>query len=189
MTAPDPAPTSPALTAAVLAEGRALIERTGLAITDTEWATLAANDFGLGRLRVEGFVFIDLLRTSRVRITLLVLLPSQTLPEHLHPAYGTEPGKEETLRCLWGETKVVMPGEPTPGLVIPTGKETFYTVRHAVTIRPGQQCTVPPVTRHWFQAGPEGAVNLAFQNRVDETHNIFTEDSGTGCPIPSTTTY
>ncbi len=184
-----PATPDEALIQAVLAEGTALIKRTGLAITDAEWATLKANDFGLGRLRIEGFVFIDLLRTNRIRITLLVLLPNQTLPEHLHPTYPGEPGKEETLRCLWGETRVVMPGDPTPDLVIPSGKDAFYTSRHAVTIRPGEQCTVPPVTRHWFQAGPEGAVNLAFQNRVDETLNIFTEDTGTGCPIPSTTTY
>jgi D-lyxose ketol-isomerase len=181
----NPAPDD-ALVQSVLAEGAALIQRTGFAITEADWATLKANDFGLGRLRIEGFVYIDLLRTSRVRITLLVLLPNQTLPEHLHPAYGTEPGKEETLRCLWGETRVVLPGEPTPGLTVPPGKDDFYTVRHAVTLRPGEQCTVPPVTRHWFQAGPEGAVNLAFQNRVDETHNIFTDDGSSGCPIPST---
>jgi quercetin dioxygenase-like cupin family protein len=179
-----PSPSSSSEEALALANAKALIERTGLAITPQEWSTLRANDFGFGQLLIEGFVFIDLLRTERVRITLLVLLPNQTLPEHLHPAYGDEPGKEETLRCLWGKTHVVMPGEPTPGLIVPAGKEAFYTVRHAVTLRSGEQCTVPPVTRHWFQAGPDGSVNLAFQNRVDEAHNIFTEDGG-NCPIPA----
>lgn len=168
---------------AVLAEARALIHQTGLAITDADWAKLRANDFGFGNLRVEGFVFIDLLRTDRVRITLLVLLPNQTLPEHLHPAYCDEPGKEETLRCLWGETRVVLVGEPTPGLIVPDGKEAFYTARHAITLRPGEQFTVSPGTRHWFQAGLAGSVNMAFQNRVDETRNVFTEDGGI-CPVP-----
>jgi D-lyxose ketol-isomerase len=167
---------------AVLAEARALIERTGLVITDNDWAMLRANDFGFGQLRVEGFVYIDLLRSDRLRITLLVLLPNQTLPEHLHPACGSEAGKEETLRCLWGETLVVMPGMATAGLTVPAGKEAVYTARHAVTLRPGEQCTVPPGTRHWFQAGPDGSVNLAFQNRVDESLNIFTEEGGV-CPV------
>jgi len=171
-------------TEAVLAEARALIAHCGLILTDEERASLRANDFGFGQLRTEGFVFIDLLRTARVRTTLLVLLPNQTLPEHLHPAYGTEPGKEETLRCLWGETRVVLPGDPTPGLTVPAGKEPFYTARRAVILRPGGQCTVPPGTRHWFQAGPEGSVNLAFQNRVDESRNRFTEKSGV-CPVPA----
>jgi D-lyxose ketol-isomerase len=176
----------PALTQTILAEASALIRKTGLVLTAADWSSLAVNDFGLGRLRIEGFAFIDLLRTARVRITLLVLLPNQTLPEHLHPAYDGEPGKEETLRCLWGLTRVIVPGVPTPGLAIPAGKEAFYTVRHAITLHPGDQYTVPPVTRHWFQAGPEGSVNLAFQNRVDETRNIFTDDGSSGCPIPPT---
>jgi len=181
--APIQVPLDRAMVAAAHAEAVALIRRTGLVFTPEEWAKLAVNDFSLGRLRIEGWAFIDLLRTPRTRITLLVLLPHQTLPEHLHPAYEGEAGKEETLRCLWGQTKVVVPGEPTPGLLIPEGKDHYYTVRHAITLQPGEQCTVPPLTKHWFQAGPEGAVNMAFQNRVDETLNIFTDPGSSGCPI------
>ncbi len=39
---------------------------------------------------------------------------------------------------------------------------------------------------HWFQGGPSGSVNLVFQNRVDETKNIFTDPNSLGCPIKLT---
>ena len=37
-----------------------------------------------------------------------------------------------------------------------------------------------------FQAGPAGSVNLTFQNRVDETKNIFDDPDSDGCPIKLT---
>ena len=170
----------------VHAQAVELIRRTGFPLTAADWAELKVNDFGLGDLRGEGFVFADLLRTPRVRATLLVLLPGQTLPEHRHPPYEGEPGKEETLRVLWGETRVYVPGAAnSPAISIPAGKEAFYTSRHEVVIRSGEQYTVGPNLAHWFQGGPEGSVNLAFQNRVDEDRNIFTDPNSTGCPIPA----
>ena len=50
----------------------------------------------------------------------------------------------------------------------------------------GEQCTVKPNHAHWFQGGLEGSVNLAFQNRVNEDLNIFTDPASTGCPVPMT---
>lgn len=43
-----------------------------------------------------------------------------------------------------------------------------------------------PGIKHWFQAGPEGSVNMTFQNRVDETRNIFDDPDSEGCPIKLT---
>lgn len=172
---------------AVFEMGLELISKVDFPLTESDRAELGVNDFGLGDLRNEGFVFADLLRTDRVRMTLLVLLPHQTLPEHLHPTYDDEPGKEETLRCLWGETRIYVPGPPNnPDVLIPKGKEDWYTSRHEIVIRPGEQYSVQPNNAHWFQGGPEGAVNLALQNRVNEDHNIFTDPKSTGCPIPMT---
>jgi D-lyxose ketol-isomerase len=181
-----PAP-NPELAKAVFQQGVELIRKIDFPLTPADWAELKVNDFGLGDLRNEGFVFADLLRTDRVRLTLLILLPYQSLPEHLHPPYGSEPGKEETLRCLWGETRVYVPGTPNnPAIRIPKGKEAYYTSLHEVVIRPGEQCTVKPNLAHWFQGGTEGGVNLAFQNRVNEDLNIFTDPASTGCPVPMT---
>jgi D-lyxose ketol-isomerase len=183
----DTKPPTPALDVAkaVFQQGLELIRKVDFPLTEADWAELKVNDFGLGDLRNEGFVFADLLRTDRVRVTLLILLPHQTLPEHLHPPYADEAGKEETLRCLWGETRIYVPGDPNnPNIRVPQGKETWYTSRHEVVIRPGEQFSVSPGLAHWFQGGPEGAVNLAFQNRVNEDHNVFTDPQSTGCPIP-----
>lgn len=164
-----------------------LIRKSGFPVTEAEWQNLAVNDFGLGRLREEGFAFIDILRSPRIRITLLVLLPNQTLPQHLHPAYENEPGKEETLRVIYGSTKVYTKGEQSnPAMRIPSGKDPYYTARQEVALTAGQQYTVPPTIEHWFQAGPEGSVNICFQNRVDETKNLFYDPKSSGCPIKPT---
>jgi hypothetical protein len=72
-----------------------LLRRSGFPITDAEWKAMEISDFGLGNLRSEGFSFIDILRSARLRITLIALLPNQTLPQHVHPPYEGEQGKEQ----------------------------------------------------------------------------------------------
>jgi D-lyxose ketol-isomerase len=161
-----------------------LICRSGFPITDGEWEALEISDFGLGNLRAEGFAFIDILRSARLRITLIALLPNQSLPQHVHPPYEGEQGKEETLRVLSGQTKVCIKGKATdPDMLIPPGKEPFYTAREQVRLNTGEQYTVPPGIEHWFQGGPEGSVNICFQNRVDENRNRFWDPQSLGCPI------
>jgi D-lyxose ketol-isomerase len=161
-----------------------LFRRSGFPFTDAEWEAMEISDFGLGNLRSEGFAFIDILRSARLRITLIALLPNQTLPQHVHPPYEGEPGKEETIRVLSGKTKVYIKGNATaPGLLIPAGKDPFYTARQEIFLIPGGQYTVPPGIEHWFQGGPEGSVNICFQNRVDENKNRFWDPQSFGCPI------
>ena len=62
-----------------------LIRKSGFLLSDQEQQDLAVNDMGLGHIQQEGLVFVDILRSARLRITILVLLPNQTLPQHLHP--------------------------------------------------------------------------------------------------------
>lgn len=161
-----------------------LLRRSGFPITPEEWEAMEISDFGLGNLRSEGFAFIDILRSERLRITLIALLPDQALPQHRHPPYDGEQGKEETLRVLSGQTRVYIEGdEAAPGMPIPEGKEPFYTSRQQICLNPGEQYTVPPNIEHWFQGGPEGSVSICFQNRVDETKNLFRDPQSFGCPI------
>lgn len=175
------------LNQSVFEQGMELLRKADFPLTDADRAELAVNDFGLGDLRNEGMVFGDLLRTDIVRFTVLILLPGQTLPEHLHPPYDDEAGKEESLRCLWGETRIYIPGEENnPNIRIPDGKDAWYTSRHEIVLHPGEQYSVQPNVAHWFQGGPEGTVFLTIQNRVNEDHNIFTDPKSTGCPIPMT---
>jgi D-lyxose ketol-isomerase len=171
--------------AEVLAQARALVIRSGFPITAAELDALQVNDFGLGDVLQEGAVFYDLFRSARIRITLLILLPGQTLPQHAHPAYDNEPGKEETMRVLWGQARVYTEGEGDE-IRVPAGKTAYYTARRQVTLHPGEQCTIAPGIEHWFQAGEEGAVTLTFQNRVDETRNVFLDPRSTGCQIKHT---
>jgi D-lyxose ketol-isomerase len=163
-----------------------LIAKSGLVLTENERTQLAINDLGLGDINKEGFAFVDILRTQRLRITLIVLLPNQTLPQHVHPPYEGEIGKEETLRVLYGHTKVFVEGESPTTAEIPEGKEQYYTARQEFALDAGEQYTVLPGIKHWFQAGPEGSVNMTFQNRVDETRNLFDDPDSLGCPIKLT---
>ncbi len=168
-------------------KAKALIKRSGLILSEHDWQQFAVNDFGLGDIYREGLLFVDILRSDRLRITVIVLLPHQSIPQHRHPSYDTESGKEETLRVLYGHTQVFIEGtQNNTHAPIPSEKEAYYTVKHKIALDAGQQYTVPPGTKHWFQAGPEGSVNMTFQNRVDETKNIFDDPNSLGCPIKLT---
>lgn len=168
----------------IMRQAKDLINGSGFPVTPAELERLEVNDFGLGHPEKEGFAFIDILRSPRLRITLLVLLPGQTLPQHVHPRYEGEVGKEETLRVLYGATRVYIKGGGCVGPInIPADKDPYYTARTEIALQPGEQFTVEPETEHWFQGGPEGSVNICFQNRVDENRNIFFDPQSTGCPI------
>lgn len=161
-----------------------LLKQSGFPVTDKELESAAVNDFGLDNIEEEGFVLIDLLRTDRVRTNLMIMLPYQTLPQHMHPHYDGPNGKEETIRVLQGQTKVYVEGEPNnPNMIIPKGKGDYYTARHEINLEVGEQYSVPPTVKHWFQAGPEGSVNIAFQNRVNEDYNEFYDPESAGCKI------
>jgi D-lyxose ketol-isomerase len=171
---------------AVTQQVKDLIQTSGFILSADEWSRLALNDMGLGDILTEGFAFVDILRSPKLRITILVLLPNQSLPQHVHPPYDDEPGKEETLRVLYGHTKVFVEGEACSNLHIPKGKEPYYTARQEIAMDAGGQYTIAPGIKHWFQAGPQGSVSMTFQNRVDETRNLFDDPDSLGCPITMT---
>ena len=170
----------------ILAEAQELIAKSGFQLSPEELERLEVNDFGLGDVRKEGFVFVDILRSDQLRIVIIVLLPNQTLPQHIHPPYeGETTGKEETLRVLYGQTRVYSETQKADeeGAMIPEGKGKYYTDRNAVLLNVSEQFVIPPNTSHWFQACAEGSVNITFQKRVDETRNIFFDPDSTGCQI------
>ncbi|MBD3242945.1 MAG: hypothetical protein GF331_20300 [Chitinivibrionales bacterium] len=157
-----------------------LIRHAGVSVTEEELAGMALVDFGMHDIRREGVQLVDILLTDELRITVLVLLPNQTLPEHMHPAYGNCPGKEETVRVVYGECRVYVPGLDTMQAgFLPSGKEAYYTARNEAVLRPVQTFTVEPGMPHWFQAGPQGCVTYGYYNRVDESQNVFTDPNVT----------
>ncbi|NLG84622.1 MAG: D-lyxose/D-mannose family sugar isomerase [Firmicutes bacterium] len=153
-----------------------MIRGAGIAITEEETENIEVVDFGLGHLAVEGAQILTFFSTARVSVKVIALFPYQTEPEHWHPAIGDDPGKEETIRVVWGTVRFYLPGEPTASPeAIPPGKESFYTVRHEVLLHPCQQLTIEPGTKHWFKAGPEGAVMYSFSTCARDVMDRFSD--------------
>lgn len=151
------------------------LSRAGIVLTPDERKRIEVADFGLGKLEKTGLELITYVNTDRCCAKDLVVFPRQTCPEHLHPPVDGEAGKEETFRCRWGEVYLYVPGDPTPaprGLP-PLGDDLYYSARHEVVLRPGDQYTLTPGTAHWFQGGPEGAVVSEFSTRSRDEYDVF----------------
>ncbi len=161
---------------AAQAYAREMFQQARIAITPAEAERIEVADFGLGDLERIGLQLLIYVNTERVCAKELVLRPGQICPEHLHPPVHGEPGKEETLRCRWGSVYLYVDGEPTPNprATVPPGQERYFTAWHEVVLRPGEQHTVYPESRHWFQAGPEGAIVSEFSTRSRDEFDIFT---------------
>jgi D-lyxose ketol-isomerase len=115
--------------------------------------------------------------TDRVCAKELMMLPDQNCVEHSHPDIDGKPGKEETFRCRWGKVYLYVPGERTerPHATPPADRADYYTSWHEVALGPGDQYLMPPNTRHWFQAGPEGAVISEFSSNSRDELDVFTD--------------
>jgi len=148
-----------------------------IVLTLEEQHNLEIADFGLNDVERTGLVLLTYINTARVCAKELALLPGQTCPEHYHPAVGGEPGKEETFRCRWGEVYLYVPSEPSaqPRGKPPVGDEAYYTVFHEVVLKPGEQYTLAPGTKHWFQAGPGGAIVSEFSTTSRDELDVFTD--------------
>jgi D-lyxose ketol-isomerase len=152
----------------------AQLEAAGVVLTDAERASIEVADFGLSRLRETGLQLLVYVNTDRYCAKELVLYPRQTCPEHRHPPSEGLPGKEETFRCRRGVVYLYVEGEATadPACTAPPGA---YTVAHETVLRPGEQYTISPGTRHWFQAGPDGAVVSEFSTASRDEIDEFTD--------------
>lgn len=154
----------------------ALIKKSGIRITPEEEGRIEVADFGLNNLAKEGAQILTFFNTKRVSAKVIALFPYQTEPEHWHVAVEDDPGKEETIRVVDGTVYFYIPGDDTlKHGRIPEGKEEYYTVRHEVVLKPGDQITLQPGTKHWFQAGAEGAVMYTFATCARDELDKFTD--------------
>ncbi|HEV8129675.1 MAG TPA: D-lyxose/D-mannose family sugar isomerase [Acidobacteriota bacterium] len=155
------------------------LQKAGIVLTADEAGNIEVADFGLNDWERTGLELVTYINTERVCAKELVLLPGQTCPEHRHPPVANEPGKEETFRCRWGEVFLYVEGEPVDRAKAqaapPPGREETYTAWHEIILRPGEQYTILPDIRHWFQAGPLGAVVSEFSTRSRDESDIFTD--------------
>ena len=154
-----------------------LMRKAGLFVTAEEKAKIEIADFGLGKFEQIGLGVLVYVNTKRCCAKELAMWPRQTCPEHLHPPVGNEPGKEETFRCRWGKVYLYVDGRKSDRLHCkpPKGREKTYTVWHEIELGPGDQYTIYPGIKHWFQAGDEGAVVSEFSTRSTDGKDIFTD--------------
>lgn len=125
-------------------------QKAHIVLTPKEEAGLEVADFGLNELESTGLELVVYVNTDRCCAKEMVLFPRQTCPEHRHapvPEIQYE-GKEETFRCRYGTVYLYVEGE---------------------------QYTMYPNTRHWFQAGDEGAVISEFSTKSYDEYDIFTD--------------
>lgn len=162
---------------AALERATQMLEQGGIAITSEEQKRLEVADFGLDQLEQTGLEVLTYVNTERVCAKEIVMFPHQTCPEHWHPTTVSKLGKEETFRCRWGTVYLYVPGEPTPNPVCkpPAGSENYYSARHEIVLKPGDQYTLYPDTLHWFQAGTEGAIVSEFSTRSTDDEDRFTD--------------
>jgi D-lyxose ketol-isomerase len=155
----------------------ATLEAAGVALTPAERAAIEIVDFGLNMLDDIGLQLVVYLNTERVCAKEIVLYPNQTCAEHRHPPFDGTPGKEETFRVRAGLVYLHVEGDPTPDPVArpARAKRGVYTAAREVVLQPGEQFTVPPDTRHWFQAGPDGAIVSEFSTQSRDALDIFTD--------------
>jgi D-lyxose ketol-isomerase len=153
------------------------LRKASLYITPEEKARIEIADFGLGEFERTGLGVLVYVNTDRCCAKELMMWPRQTCPEHLHPPVGSDPGKEETFRCRWGKVYLYVDGERSPVVHCqpPKGREHAYTIFHEIELNPGEQYTIYPGTKHWFQAGDEGAVVSEFSTRSTDENDIFTD--------------
>ena len=159
-----------------------MLDAAGIVLTHEERQNIEIADFGLNAFAREGLAIVVYANTDRYCGKELVMLPRQTCPEHRHPPVplqngGTDPGKMETFRCRRGEVYLYIEGETSaaPSGVAPAGSEPHYTVWNEIILTPGKQFTIPPDTRHWFQAGSNGAIVTEFSSTSRDELDIFTD--------------
>lgn len=152
-------------------------EKAGIVLTEHEKSSIQVAEYSLGCVDEIGLQLVEYINTKRCCAKELVLLPHQTCPEHRHPPILGESGKEETFRCRYGLVYLYIEGPATENIsaIIPKGNERFFTCRHEIILRPGEQYTINPDTLHWFQGGPDGCIVSEFSTASRDEYDIYTD--------------
>lgn len=168
-------------------EALAYYDKASIILTPSERESVEVADFGLDDIEKIGLILVTYVNTERCCAKEMVLFPGMTCPEHTHapiPEKGY-PGKEETFRCRYGSVYLYVEGDETKERKghVPEGYEGTYTVFHEIVLQAGEQYTMQPNTKHWFQAGPEGAVISEFSTPSFDEYDIFTDEKVNRLPV------
>lgn len=160
-----------------IARALEMYEKAGIVLTPEEKTNIEVADFDLGRVYEVGLQLLTYINTDRVCAKEMVLFPGQTCPEHWHVETNGQPGKEETFRCRYGEVYLYVEGEGDKETILGTIPSTDVSVFHEIHLLPGEQYTIYPGTKHWFQGGPNGAVISEFSTHSTDETDVFTDPS------------
>lgn len=155
-------------------------KKAGIAITEEEKSRIEVADFGLNCLDEIGLQILTYVNTDRCCAKELVLKPFQTCPEHIHMD-GIENGvkyigKEETFRVRKGVCYLYVSGEGDKENIKANIPNTKVTVFHEIILNEGEQYTLKPNTRHWFQAGKDGAIISEFSTKSRDESDVFEDE-------------
>jgi ABC-type sugar transport system, auxiliary component len=166
-------------------KAREMYNKAGITLTPFENDNIEVADLGLNDIENVGLELITYVNTDRCCAKELVLLPFQTCPEHRHPPVDGEPGKEETFRVRYGTVYLYVEGEPSNDIKakIPNTGHDYYTVFNQIILNPGEQYTIYPNTKHWFQSGAKGAVVSEFSTKSRDELDIFSDPSIARIPV------
>ena len=153
-----------------------MIEEAGIHLTWEDRSKMTSADFGLSHIKTEGVQILTMFETERIAGKILVLLPNQTEPEHWHPTVGDDAGKEEIIRAISGDLYFYIAGKENMqhGFIV-EGKNDCYTMRNEIVLKPGEQLVLPAGSKHWFQAGENGAVMYSFSSKVTDLLDQFSD--------------
>jgi len=153
-------------------------KKAGVVLTEEEKENkLQIFDYGTGDFFKVGLIIVNFINTSRYCGKYLLFFPRQSAAEHFHPDVEDNKGKEETFRVLWGTAYAYIEGEPTKNIKarIPEGLENGFMVRKEVILNAGEQYNVKLHEKHWWQAGPEGAVVLEVSSTSRDLYDVYTD--------------
>jgi D-lyxose ketol-isomerase len=155
-----------------------ILNRAHILITPEEKRNMEIADLGLRDIERVGLQVIIYANNNRYCAKELIMLPHQICLEHRHPPIDeANIGKQETFRCRWGEAYLYVPGEETSAAraLVPEIYKSHLTVHHEIVLQPGDQHTLKPGEKHWFQAGPQGAVISEFSSSSVDEEDIYTD--------------
>ena len=160
---------------ALVKEALSYYEKAHIVLTDAEKARIEVAEFDLGCVQEVGLELLTYINTDRVCAKEMVLLPGQSCPEHWHVPTNGQAGKEETFRCRYGKVYLYVDGEGKKEDIDAKLPPTDVSVFHEVILLPGEQYTIYPGTKHWFQGGPDGAVISEFSTHSTDETDEFTD--------------
>ncbi|WP_410680879.1 D-lyxose/D-mannose family sugar isomerase [Avibacterium paragallinarum] len=167
----------------------AFLQAQHIALSEKDRANVEVTDFALNEWEKIGLQLITLVNNARYCAKLLVLFPQQNCPEHRHPPFEGSIGKQETFRCLFGEVYLFVEAQQIEAqqnmpqnltalckqILPPEHRKKWYTATQGLILKAGDQFTIPPNTKHWFQAGDLGAIIAEYSSESRDEFDIFTD--------------